>query len=219
MMRGIADKMEDITTSAFWTKRSSNASSFRTDISPAGSFPTRAFPCSTPRVPRSPSAKEQPRLRSRTRRGGSRILPPRSIPSNANRSPVPPMTTGLDDLKAKRTATEEELAKLKEQWEKEKELVDQIRNIRLKLEMSRLDAKLARLVTATATVRRHRQPGRSRRRGCAVAETAAAETAIGDAETAAAAPAPSVSEDTELLKVRAQTTDRRIERGSGRRSA
>ncbi|HVE57382.1 MAG TPA: type VI secretion system ATPase TssH [Pyrinomonadaceae bacterium] len=49
----------------------------------------------------------------------------------------------LDDLKAKRAATEEELAKLTAQWEKEKDLTNQIRNIRLKLEMSRLDSKPA----------------------------------------------------------------------------
>ncbi|MET0752625.1 MAG: type VI secretion system ATPase TssH [Pyrinomonadaceae bacterium] len=49
----------------------------------------------------------------------------------------------LDELKAKRATTEEELGKLKEQWEKEKDLTNQIRNIRLKLEMSRLDAKPA----------------------------------------------------------------------------
>ncbi len=49
----------------------------------------------------------------------------------------------LDELKAKRATTEEELGKLNEQWEKEKDLTTQIRNIRLKLEMSRLDAKPA----------------------------------------------------------------------------
>ena len=40
----------------------------------------------------------------------------------------------LEDLKAKRATTEEELAKLNEQWEKEKVLTNQIRNIRVKLE-------------------------------------------------------------------------------------
>ena len=49
----------------------------------------------------------------------------------------------LDILKAKRSSTEEVLAKLSEQWEKEKDLTNQIRNIRLKLEMSRLDPKPA----------------------------------------------------------------------------
>ena len=48
----------------------------------------------------------------------------------------------LEELKTKRTQTEEELSKLNEQWEKEKELTDQIRNIRIKLEMSRLDSKV-----------------------------------------------------------------------------
>ncbi len=45
----------------------------------------------------------------------------------------------LGDLNGKRTETEEVLAKLTEQWEKEKDLTDQIRNVRLKLEMSRID--------------------------------------------------------------------------------
>lgn len=45
----------------------------------------------------------------------------------------------LDDLKAKRATSEESLATLNEQWEKEKDLTNQIRNIRMKLEMSRLD--------------------------------------------------------------------------------
>ena len=107
----------------------------------------------------------------------------------------------LEDLKAKRTVTEEELAKLKEQWEKEKSLVDQIRNIRLKLEMSRIDAKLAPTTNgnghgngAAASAATAAVAGE----GAAVAETAAAETAVGEAETAAA-PAPIVAEDKELL--------------------
>ncbi|MBK8148833.1 MAG: type VI secretion system ATPase TssH [Acidobacteria bacterium] len=47
----------------------------------------------------------------------------------------------VTELKAKRATAEEELAKLNEQWAKEKELVEKIRNIRIKLEMSRLDTK------------------------------------------------------------------------------
>ena len=109
--------------------------------------------------------------------------------------------TRLDDLKAKRSATEEELAKFKEQWEKEKALVDQIRNIRFKLEMSRIDAKLAPAtngngngngVAAAASASAAGE-------GAAVAETSAAETAVGEAETAAA-PAPIVAEDKEVLR-------------------
>ncbi len=48
--------------------------------------------------------------------------------------------TRLEELIGKRKATEEELAKLNEQWAKEKDLTERIRNIRLKLEMTRLDA-------------------------------------------------------------------------------
>jgi type VI secretion system protein VasG len=47
----------------------------------------------------------------------------------------------IADLKKKREDTEADLARLNEQWTKEKDLTEQIRNIRLKLEMSRLDAK------------------------------------------------------------------------------
>ncbi len=49
----------------------------------------------------------------------------------------------IEELKAKRTESEAELAKLNEQWEKEKSLTEQIQNVRTKLEMSRLDGKLA----------------------------------------------------------------------------
>ena len=49
----------------------------------------------------------------------------------------------LEELKTKRGETEAVLAKLNEQWEKEKGLTDQIRNIRTKLEMTRLDSKLS----------------------------------------------------------------------------
>ena len=108
--------------------------------------------------------------------------------------------TRLDDLTAKRKATEEELAKLKEQWEKEKALVDQIRNIRLKLELSRIDGKLATAGGgngngASAPAASAAAAGE----GSAVAETASAETAVGEVDTGAAA-APIVSEDKELLK-------------------
>ncbi len=52
----------------------------------------------------------------------------------------------LAELRTKRTSAEENLARLNEQWEKEKELVEKIRNIRIKLEMSRLDPKPAEAV-------------------------------------------------------------------------
>ena len=48
----------------------------------------------------------------------------------------------LDELKKKRSETEAKLAVLNEQWTKEKDLTTQIKAIRTKLEMSRLDNKL-----------------------------------------------------------------------------
>jgi type VI secretion system protein VasG len=47
----------------------------------------------------------------------------------------------LDELKESRDKTQEKLDKLNEQWAREKDLTDKIRNIRIKLEMSRLDGK------------------------------------------------------------------------------
>src|SRR5215204_4951440 len=82
----------------------------------------------------------------------------------------------LEDLQAKRAETQERLARLNEQWEKEKDLTTQIRNIRLKLEMSRLDSKSAANgdsadVSAVST------------EGAEAPETAAAATAESTATT------------------------------------
>jgi len=105
--------------------------------------------------------------------------------------------TRLDELNAKRKETEEELSKLKEQWEKEKALVDQIRNIRLKLELSRIDAKLA---PTTGTNGNGAAAAATASAGETVsAEAAPAETTIGDLETGTAA-APAMTEDKELLR-------------------
>ncbi len=57
----------------------------------------------------------------------------------------------LDELKAKRATTEEELAKLNEQWTKEKDLTAQIKALRTKLEMSRLDGKSAEKLNGDGT--------------------------------------------------------------------
>lgn len=100
----------------------------------------------------------------------------------------------VEELKVKRSETEAELAKLNEQWEKEKGLVEQIRNIRTKLEMSRHDGQLADLVASGDAVAQ----GES-----VAAATAEAETAPGDDGSAtAAAPAPEAAKpaDTEFLK-------------------
>jgi type VI secretion system protein VasG len=48
----------------------------------------------------------------------------------------------LAELKSKKEQEEKKLASLKEQWEKEKTIVEQIRSIRAKLEMHRLESKI-----------------------------------------------------------------------------
>ena len=55
----------------------------------------------------------------------------------------------LAELTAARTETEGQLATLNEQWEKEKVITEDIRNIRTKLEMSRLEAKMEKSQAAS----------------------------------------------------------------------
>ena len=108
----------------------------------------------------------------------------------------------LDDLKAKRTATEEELAKLNEQWEKEKDLTTQIRNIRLKLEMSRLDSKPAPVNSENGDGDVSAVSTENMDVPTETAATATAETTstTGDATATATAPEPNKPIDTEFLK-------------------
>jgi type VI secretion system protein VasG len=104
----------------------------------------------------------------------------------------------LDALKKQREETEAELATLNEQWEKEKELVDKIRTIRTKLELSRIDAKYGS------------QPNGNGKAASVAADTAvqaaAAEASIaGEAVAAEAAPVAApvdtvVPQDNEALK-------------------
>jgi type VI secretion system protein VasG len=103
----------------------------------------------------------------------------------------------LEELKGQRTETEGDLAKLKEQWEKEKELVSQIRNIRSKLEMSRHDGKLADIVASQSN-----GGGAESAAAAAAGATGEAEVSAGDDGSAtAAAPAPEAKPtDTEFLK-------------------
>ena len=82
----------------------------------------------------------------------------------------------IEALKADRAESEAALAKLTEQWEKEKVLVDQIRTIRTKLEMSRHEGKLADLVASQSN------GGGSE---SAAAATAEADSAPGDDGTGA----------------------------------
>jgi type VI secretion system protein VasG len=100
----------------------------------------------------------------------------------------------LEDLKAKRAETEERLAKLNEQWEKEKDLTSQIRNIRLKLEMSRLDPAPATNGGGDAASTESVDAPEA-----AAAATAEAPATVGDAATAPATEA-NQTVDTEFLK-------------------
>ena len=96
----------------------------------------------------------------------------------------------LEELRKQRTQAEEDLAKFTEQFEKEKALVAQIKNVRTKLEMSRLDGKLADAVSGSST--------NGNGEAMAAAASAEAEGApIGDDAGAATAAAPA---DTEAAK-------------------
>ena len=114
----------------------------------------------------------------------------------------------LDGLKAKRAASEEALTKLNEQWEKEKDLTNQIRNIRMKLEMSRLDTKPTangsngdgeNVSAATETAE---APAETAAAATAAAENTAAESISASEDATGAATAPETSQpiDTEFLK-------------------
>ena len=115
----------------------------------------------------------------------------------------------LGELKELKAREEEKLAKYQEQWTKEKDLIEKIRNIRLKLEMSRLDAPVTSQngngTGQAAAAMTETESAEVATAGAATAETASgatAETASGDASSTAAAPAPETSQpiDTEFLK-------------------
>ncbi len=123
----------------------------------------------------------------------------------------------LEDLSKKRTATEEILASLTEQWTKEKDLTTQIRDIRQKLELSRLDGKLAEAqsngngsLPVEAIGEQSAGSGQPEEAAVAVASdgssiegaTEFAPSAEGDFSGTAAAPAPETAApaDNEFLK-------------------
>jgi type VI secretion system protein VasG len=106
----------------------------------------------------------------------------------------------LEDLKAKRAETEEKLAKLTEQWEKEKDLTNQIRNIRLKLEMSRLDSNGSQPSAAGSEASDAVGTETLDTPEVAAAATAEATSTTGDATAAATAPETNQPVDTEFLK-------------------
>ena len=105
--------------------------------------------------------------------------------------------TRLAELSEKRAAAEAELAKLNEQWAKEKELVEKIRNIRVKLEMTRLDEKPAEKAD-----------------GDVATDEAVADEAAADDATAAEA-APAVPVDTALLKAELQKANQELKQIQG----
>jgi type VI secretion system protein VasG len=87
-------------------------------------------------------------------------------------------------LKADLKKTEEELAKFQEQFEKEKALVEQIKTVRTKLEMSRMDGKLADAVSGS------NGNGNGEAMAAAAATAEADGAPIGDDAGAATAAAP-----------------------------
>lgn len=101
----------------------------------------------------------------------------------------------LDNLKAERTKVEEELAKFNEQFEKEKALVEQIKNVRTKLEMSRLDGKLADAVSGAST-----NGGGEAKAAAATGEAESAPAGEDSGTAAAAAPETAAPVDIEASK-------------------
>lgn len=102
-------------------------------------------------------------------------------------------TVRLGELSTRKNDAEAKLAVLNEQWAKEKELTNQIRNIRLKLEMSRLDPVPVTSPAADAPAESSEAQAME-----ASAEAAAPDTHDGGQSTAAAPAAETV--DTEFLK-------------------
>lgn len=100
----------------------------------------------------------------------------------------------LAQLTAERTAAEEKLATLKEQWEKEKDLVEKIRNVRVKLEMSRLDSIPPEVLAGGSIA----APSETAAVATAEADSAPGDDASGTA--AAAAPQTAKPVDTEFLR-------------------
>ncbi len=88
----------------------------------------------------------------------------------------------LEELKKQRAATEAELEKFNEQFEKEKTLVEQIKTVRTKLELSRVDGKLADAVSSNGN-------GNGNGEAMAAAATGEAEAAPAGDDTSSAATA------------------------------
>ena len=112
----------------------------------------------------------------------------------------------LEDLKKKRGETEERLAVLNEQWTKEKDLTDKIKTLRTKLELSRLDGKLAEKMNGNGgqpstdavsdSSAAEGTPESETQNQAATAETDSAVT--GDATATAAAPAQAAAQPLDI---------------------
>lgn len=102
----------------------------------------------------------------------------------------------LDELKKQKADTEAELAKFNEQFEKEKALVEQIKTVRTKLELSRVDAKLGDAIAGS------NGNGNGNGEAMAAAATGEAEAApAGDEPAAAAAPVDLEASKAELKRL------------------
>jgi type VI secretion system protein VasG len=111
----------------------------------------------------------------------------------------------LEDLKKKRGETEERLAMLNEQWTKEKDLTDRIKAIRTKLEMSRLDGKLAEKMngngqplTDAVSSSSAESNGSDTEVKTAAATAETDSTATGESSGTAAAPAPETNQPLDI---------------------
>ncbi|MBX3244450.1 MAG: type VI secretion system ATPase TssH [Acidobacteria bacterium] len=91
----------------------------------------------------------------------------------------------IEALNNNKAETEQELETLNQQWEKEKDLIEKIRNVRMKLEMSRLDGKFAEIAANGSN---------------AAADEAESVAGEDGAAATAAAPEPAAPVDVEFLK-------------------
>ncbi len=123
----------------------------------------------------------------------------------------------LEELKVERTETEAKLEKLNAQWEKEKELTEKIRNIRIKLEMSRLDTKNDDISTAVSTQETSETSSENVAAATAEdgSEISAETTSGGDSTATATAPETNESIDVDSLREELQKADAELKELQG----
>jgi type VI secretion system protein VasG len=108
----------------------------------------------------------------------------------------------LDDLRSERATAQQELEKFNEQFEKEKALVEQIKNVRTKLEMSRLDGKLTDAVASSKS-----NGGGESAAAAATATTEGDGTASGEETGAAATAAAPIDNDAAKAELKRLTDE------------